>query len=520
MGQTPAESQTATIAFLMSPETYGRGVKSVVRIDTHCAAVFLAGERAYKLKRAIKLPYLDYSTIALRRHYCEREVEINRHISPFLYLGVVPVTRDAATGAMTIDGDGDVVDWLVLMKRFDNDLLFDRMATAGRLTPPLMAAVAAKISQFHAKATVAPAARWVASFEKVIDDLNATLCGAEAVNTGLDFRMCVAMLHDTLGASAELMNERQRAGYVRQCHGDLHLNNIVLADNQPVLFDAIEFDEQLTTIDVLYDLAFLIMDLWHRDMQREANIVFNSYFLRDVPPEEWAGLSLLPLFLSVRASVRAMVGVHGLPYTTSPDARKAAVDGLRAYAKLAAELLTRPRPQLVVVGGLSGTGKTTLARAIAPCVGAVPGAIHLRSDIERKLMHGVDPLHHLPSEVYTPESRDEVYARVISRAEHVLRAGQSVVLDAVFFNAVWRKQAQDLADRTGAAFTGLWLEAEPVQMMARVAHRTGDASDADPQVVAEQILTATTPANWRKIGTRGTLKQTINAAMAALADCP
>jgi predicted kinase len=183
---------------------------------------------------------------------------------------------------------------------------------------------------------------------------------------------------------------------------------------------------------------------------------------------------------------------------------------------LAADALSPSKPRLVAVGGFSGSGKTTLARAIVPEVGSIPGAIHIRSDVERKLYHGVDLLHHLPPEYYTPESREVVYQHIIGRAEAVLSAGHSVILDAVFYCADWRERVQQMAERAGASFCGLWLEADPVQMMARVTLRVGDASDANPQVVAEQLQNPSIPDDWHKINTRGSMEATVKAATAIL----
>jgi aminoglycoside phosphotransferase family enzyme/predicted kinase len=508
--------QAEVIAFLMSPDSYPDGVEQVARIDTHCAIVFLAGNRAYKLKRAVKLPYLDFSTLERRRRFCERELEINRLTAPDLYLGVCPVVRDAA-GGLGIGGEGEAVDWLLVMKRFDDDALLDHLATTHGLNAPLMERLARAIWRFHEKAPVVRDAHWLASLDRIIGDLGSTLCNPDTAATVLDFQPTLDAIGARLTADTALLGARQQAGFVRRCHGDLHLNNIVLIDGQPTLFDAIEFDEELATIDVLYDLAFLIMDLWHRDMPGQANAVLNAYFQREVQPGEWNGLALLPLFLALRAGIRAMVSMHKLLLRCGNDTeRQAAIGGVHSYARLAGEVLEPQKPQLIVIGGLSGTGKTTLAQAIAAHIGTPPGAIHLRSDVERKLMYGVEMTHRLPPETYTPEARDAVYQRVLARAECVLRAGHPVVVDAVFLDAQSREEVRALAARTGAAFRAFWLEAETLQMMARVSHRRDDASDADPPVVVQQLITATRPDDWRRVSTRGDVQGAAEKVLAAL----
>lgn len=515
-GQSPMSDQAEVVAFLMSRDSYPDANGDVVRIDTHCASVFLAGGHAYKLKRAVKLPYLDFSTVERRRHFCERELEINRHAAPQIYERVVPVVRGQG-GRLSLGGAGDVVDWLLVMKRFDNNALLDRLAGVGALNAVMMARLAGVIWRFHERGAVVRSAHWIESLGRVAGDIGNTLCNPEITALGLDFRRTLDAIRASLQANTPHLAARQEAGFVRRCHGDLHLNNIVLIGSEPVLFDAIEFDEELATIDVLYDLAFLIMDLWHRGLAAEANTILNVYFQRDVPPEEWRGLTLMPLFLALRAAIRAMVSVHKLRLG-GKDAASAAISGdIRSYGNLAGDVLKARTPQLVAVGGLSGTGKTTLAQAIAPFIGTAPGAIHLRTDVERKLMHGVELAHRLPPDVYTPESRDQVYQRVLARAECVLKAGCPVVVDAVFQDAASRAAVRELAARTGATFRAFWLEAETLQMMARVSHRRGDASDADPHVVAGQLRTKADPEDWQRISTRGQLSRAADEVMTVLA---
>lgn len=510
--------QSEVIAFLMAPGSYPGDIGEVIRIDTHAASVFLAGEHAYKLKRAVKLPYLDFSTPDKRRHFCQLELNINRLTAPQLYLRVVPVVRDVS-GNLHIgnDDETEAVDWLLVMKRFDNTMLFDQLAISGGLSSQVMTNLAQTISRFHAKSPPFLNSNWCASLKHIVGDIGNTLCNPDAKAIGLDFQRTHEMLRIELTKQMDLLTARQAEGYVRRCHGDLHLNNIVLLDNEPTLFDALEFDEEIATIDVLYDLAFLIMDLWHRGMRLEANTVLNAYFQRDIPADEWKGLRLLPLFLSLRASIRAMVGMHKLLLDTKDTERKAAQINIHSYARLAGEVFATSSPQLIAIGGFSGTGKTSLARMVAPYVGALPGAIHLRTDVERKLLHGVELQHRLPPEVYTPESRDIVYERTLARTKCVLQTGHSVIVDAVFPETYWSKAVQQLATSLGVCFRGIWLDAEPIQMMARVTHRTSDASDADPDIVAAQIHAASpAPLSWSRISTRGTLTESAEKLLAHL----
>ncbi|MBI4724897.1 MAG: AAA family ATPase, partial [Rhodomicrobium sp.] len=297
--------------------------------------------------------------------------------------------------------------------------------------------------------------------------------------------------------------EREREGFVRRCHGDLHLRNIVLWEGRPRLFDAIEFDEQLATIDVLYDLAFLMMDLWYRGLNHQANVILNHYFQR-AAISELMGLALLPLFLSVRAAIRAMTGLHALA-VRGDAGQEAHVKEILSYAKLAEALLAPPRASLIAVGGISGTGKTSVGREVAPFIGAAPGALHIRTDVERKVMQGVALDRPLPRDSYTLNMRDEVYRRVFKKAEVALNGGHSVLVDAVFPEESQRTLLCELAQRTGAAFWGFWLEADASTIRERIATRSGDASDADISIAEMQLETVNPPHDWIRIGASGTV---------------
>jgi uncharacterized protein len=507
--------QTEVVAFLMRPESYDGTASRVERIDTHGAMIFLAGERAYKLKRAVKLPYLDFSTLDKRRAVCERELELNRRTAKSLYLDVLCIRR-GPDGRLHFGADGEPVDWVVVMKRFPQEAVLDRMSAAGRLGPALMMPLAHVVRRFHADAARKPDADWLATLSQIIGTLEETFSGEDAAPLGLDAGSYLAALRQELEARAPLLSERQQQGYVRCCHGDLHLKNIVLLDGKPVLFDAIEFDEDLSNMDVLYDLGFLLMDLWHRGAKPEANAVLSAYFEGDAGAGEMAGLRLLPLFLSLRAAIRGMVGVHML--SVVPQEKRAETEqSVRDYAALARDLLEPQPAVLLCVGGLSGTGKTTVARALAPSTGPAPGAIHLRSDVQRKLMFGVAPASPLPPEAYSGEASGRVYRRLLEKAAPILQAGHAVILDAGFREPEQRKAAEQLARATGVAFHGLWLHANAGEMLARVEQRRGDASDAGRDIVLRQLQSRIAPpAGWTVIEAGGRLDQTLARAQAAL----
>jgi len=508
-------SQAAVIEFLSHPRSYPDCAESVSRIETHAAIVFLTGGHAYKLKRAVKLPYLDFSTLEKRRAAIERELEINSRATPELYLSVLPVTR-AASG-FEFGGAGEVADWLLVMRRFDQEALLDSIASQGRLERAHVVDLAYTIEHFHRMAPRVMDARFAQNLAGVAASLEGALCGPGAQAEGLRLDHYIGQLRQELDTRLPLIAEREREGFVRRCHGDLHLRNIVLWGGKPRLFDAIEFDEQLATIDVLYDLAFLLMDLWHRGLRQDANLILNHYFQR-AAIVELEGLALLPLFLSLRAAIRTMTGVHALAFRNGAQ-REEALKEIESYAGLASGLLAPRRPCLIAIGGISGTGKTAAAFEVAPLVGTAPGALHIRTDVERKVMQGVDLDQRLPRDAYTAEARDEVYRRVFKKAEVALDAEHSVIVDAVFPEEAARASLCELAHRTNASFWGFWLEASAPVIQERLAARSAsasDASDADASVAEAQLKSVSPPEDWLKIDASGSVSSAAAAIMKTL----
>lgn len=311
-----------------------------------------------------------------------------------------------------------------------------------------------------------------------------------------------------LETARDVLDSRACAGFVRRCHGDLHMGNIVVIGEKPVLFDALEFDERLATIDTLYDLAFLVMDLDHCGQRSAANLLLNRYLIENGDEADIQGLKAMPLFLALRASIRAM--------TELQRGGAASTDRSRSYLEAAAGYASPIPPRLVAVGGFSGSGKSTLARALAPLLGAAPGALHLRSDIERKRLLGAPELDRLPAESYTPEMSERVYARLIDKAERALRAGHSVVLDAVHGTPGERQAVEALAAALRIPFTGLWLTAAPKTLEDRVTARRGDASDADAIVVGAQLRRGAGSITWQHLDAGASRARTLDLAVAAL----
>ena len=488
------QDQTAVIDFLASPSTHG-GV-SVERIETHTAIVFLAGTRAYKLKRAVLFDYLDFSTPERRRVLCDAEVRLNRRTAPALYRGILAVTRERDRG-LALGGSGTPVDWVVEMTRFDQEALFDRLAAAGQLDHKLMPPLAAAIAEFHMVAERRADHGGKTGMAWVIKGNAAGF--AEYGAAYLEPAACVRVT-DAAGAEldrrGDLLDARRNAGSVRQCHGDLHLRNIVLLDGRPTLFDGVEFNDEISCTDVLYDLAFLLMDLWRRRLPRHANAVWHRYLAET---GELDGVALLPLFLSCRAAIRAKTSATAAQLQNEAPRRGELQELARDYLAMAESLLHPPGPCLIAIGGGSGSGKSTLALGLAPSVGAVPGAVVLRSDEIRKQLCGVSLFERLGPEGYSAQVSDRVYAAVAERARLTVSGGHSAIVDAVYLRPTDRQAIEQVAADASVPFVGLWLEAPESTLIERAEQRRNDPSDADASVVRMQRAPPNGMVGWHRL---------------------
>ena len=504
-----ARNHAEVIAFLRNPASYPGVARSVEVIETHAAMVFLTGHEAYKIKKAVTFPYLDFDSPDKRRAACEYELKINQPHAPMIYLDVVKITREAG-GQLAINGPGEPVEWVLHMRRFpDSSLLADAVRT-GAVETGLLDRLADEIGRYHAAAPVVQDHNAADRMSAIVDEL----CAGFLPST--EVAHFESSANAALRNCRELLNERAVHGHVRRCHGDLHLSNIVVLNDQPVLFDAIEFNDDIARVDVLYDLAFLLMDLGHLNECGHANRILNRYLSRSGNDEQLAGLRAMPLFMSCRAGVRAMVAATRMHQSLETDQSSAIAVEAGSYFLEAVNFLEPQPPKLVAIGGLSGTGKTTVARAFAPRIARCPGALHLRTDVERKRMFGVGETTRLPEGAYTRKISDAIYAKVFEKATTALRAGHSVIVDAVYLDQAERSVIEQVAVNTGASFTGLWLKADEEFLVRRVSERHGDASDATADVVRYQLKRPTGPINWRIINAEGVLEKTIERSYNAL----
>lgn len=515
-----AEDQSETVEFLSDPATYGLRSGKVDIIETHGAFVFLAGERAYKLKRAVKFEYMDFSTVDRRHAVCEAEILVNRRTAPEVYLGVMAIVR-TAPGNLELNAsdtnleNSEIVDWVIEMVRFEDDSLFDRMAEQGRLTADVMTALADQIVQFHGDAEVRPDMGGDAAHRTIIDTNHRQFL--RFLGTVFDKNLAESVTKTTrevLERCGGEIERRREAGLVRHCHGDMHLRNIFMFKGVPTLFDAIEFDEKIACVDVLYDLAFLLMDLTERGLTDIANQLFNRYLSHVVIPDLWRldGLKCLPLFLSCRAGVRAHVNASTAAAQTDDSARQEYIRKARKYLAAAARYLEPSPPRVIAVGGFSGVGKSSLAGWLSPKLGRAPGALWVRSDVIRKRFLGKDPLENLGPEAYLSEVNELVYRTMLEMMERALQAGQSVVIDAVFAREDERLQVASGSRSAGAEFQGLWLEAPREELAHRISSRCNDASDATVDVLEHQLKYDLGKLDWSAVDASGSVEKTRHTA--------
>jgi uncharacterized protein len=499
----PDRSQEVVFRFLADPKTHGLS-EPVKRVDTANAAVFLAGADVYKAKRAVKFPFMDLSTLDKRREACEAEIAVNRASAPQIYLSTLPITRRGQSFAL--GGDGEIVEWAVHMRRFDENATFDHVANREGVSDAIVDKLALVIRRMHARAPLRDAARAAhaletyteqnrAAFAERPDLFDPTTAGKLTDDSRLEFAKV-----------RPLLLKRGEGGFVRRCHGDLHLRNIVLLDGEATLFDAVEFSDEIATGDVLYDLAFLLMDLEERGLRAAANRLFNRY-LAPEPSEALTGLAALPLFLSLRAAIRAKVEAANAERLDG-DKRKEARALAHRYFDCAVYFLVAAPPRLVAVGGLSGVGKSALTGVLAPEIGRAPGALWLRSDVERKAMFGVDETVHLPASAYASDVTRDIYERLIVKTRTALRAGQSVLVDATFAAAAERSAVAAVATEADVAFVGLFLDAPLATRLERIGSRRADASDADADVARRQTAERLDEDGWAAIAASGSLSDT------------
>lgn len=484
------ERTRALVAALRSPSCFAHPVGDVMVMQTHISYVILAGDFAYKIKKPVRLAFLDFAELEARHFYCDEELRLNRRTARDLYLDVVPIT--GTVEAPVVGGAGPAIEFAVRMRRFAQDDLLDHLARAGRLQPEMVDALGTAVARFHAAAISARPETEFGSPALVLAQALDNLAALERIERYDGVRHAAGELVTWTrlqhAALAPAFAERSRDGFVRECHGDLHLGNVVIRDGVPVPFDCIEFDARLRCIDVMSDVAFAMMDLTYLGHPRFAARFLNAYLERT---GDYGGLRVLRFYAVYRAAVRAKIaGIRAHQVDLEDRERPGAVAAIHRHLDLARHLAHRKGAALILMHGLSGSGKTTVAAELLEFL----GAIRLRSDVERRRLHGLEPLARSASPVgggiYGSGDMEGTYGRLALLAREALDDGYPVIVDATFLKRAQRDAFRALAGSVGVPFTILACEAPEAQLRERLALRNRartDPSEADAAVLALQM---------------------------------
>jgi hypothetical protein len=465
-------------------------------VETHISYVLLGSEYAYKVKKAVNLEFLDFTTLEKRRFYCHEELTLNRRLAPSIYLDVVPIT--GGNDAPILEGEGTPLEYAVKMRRFDQDGLLSRVIARDELTSERVDEIAAEVASFHTRTTRAGTAVPYGAPEHVIGPARQNFSQMLEVVRDPDDRVILEQLRAWTEAEAvrctPTFEARNRDGYVRECHGDLHLGNIALISGRVTLFDCIEFNPAMRWIDVMSDVAFLVMDLRDRKRPDLAARFLNAYLELT---GDYAGLAVLRFYVTYRSLVRAKIAILRLAQVTGDDRgsdeRRRLVAEYREYLTLAGAAASRPHPVLLITHGVTGSGKTTRAQAVVDSM----GAIRIRSDVERKRLQGLQPLARTSSAtsggLYTSDHDRQTYERLAALAHLVAAAGYTAIVDAAFLQRWQRDLLRDVAVDLNIPFTIADCSAPEPVLRERVMKRIEggrDASEATLDVLEHQLAHA------------------------------
>lgn len=471
---------------LQNPELYDHPVSGFRVIETHISQVILTGDYAYKIKKPMDFGFLNFSTLERRKHFCEEELRLNRRLAEKLYLEVLPIT--GTPESPVLGGNGEAFEYAIRMRQFDQNQLFDRLQENGDLAPELLTSLARQVAAFHQQLPPVAEDKPLGTPEAVFAAMQENFDQIRPLISDTDLLAQLdnlqAWTESTFERHRDLIAKRRANGLVRECHGDLHLANITRFEGQVTVFDCIEFNEPFRWIDVINDLAFLLMDLEFRGENALANLVLNTYLeYRD----DFEALPLLPLYKAYRAMVRAKIALFTMGNPELSDSEKEALmQRYRAYAQLAEDYGSIPNHYLLATTGLSASGKTCVSAAMAGEL----GLIRLRSDVERKRLHGLAPLDSSRSptggNLYTEEANEKTYQRLADLAGQVLAAGFPVIVDAASLKQKERALLASVAEAQGLPFTLIHCEAPEALRREWIRKRQDDASEATEELLDAQ----------------------------------
>jgi uncharacterized protein len=475
---------------MMAPSFYPHSVTGAIElIQTHISYVFLTGEYVYKIKKPVNFGFLDFSTVAQRQHFCHEELRLNQRAAAELYLEVLPIVQ--AGEEFTLNGTGTAVEYTVKMQQFPQSALLSEMFDRGELTEQHMLDLAQEVAKFHGTAAINEHIRSYGTVEKVRqafdENYEQTVGNIGGPQTQQQFDETKAYTDRLFVEQAAVITARIGADKIRECHGDAHLRNIALWQGRLWLFDCIEFNEPFRFVDTMYDVGFICMDLDARQRPDFSNAFLNRYLEQT---GDYEGLQVLPLYLSRQAYVRAKVTAFLLLDPTVPDAAKQeAKTTSAAYYRLAWEYTQAKTGKLIMMSGLSGSGKSTIAATIARS----HNAIHLRSDAIRKHLAGIPVMEKGGDAIYTPEMTRKTYDRLLELSLLLAKQGYTVILDAKYDRQALREPVIAQAQAAGLTLQVLHCDAPIAILQERVARRTGDIADATVTVLAAQSMESFTP---------------------------
>ena len=482
---------SSLVEALLRPEAFPHPADDIELMETHISWVVLAGDHAYKIKKPLVLDFLDFGTLDKRRHFCEEEIRLNRPWAPDIYVDVVAIT--GTPDAPQLDGEGKTLEYAVRMRRFDQDLRLDRQLGAGRLMVGDMKELGQNIAARHAAAQRPDRADRDRLTRQTIHYVWENFDHLGDIIDEEEFTFLHEWMAGELDRHEATLLQRFDDGFVRDCHGDLHLGNLVRLPSGITTFDCIEFNPDLRTTDVFADVGFLVMDLTEKGHPELAAHFLNRYLERS---GDYEGVVLLDLFFVYRCLVRAKVAAIRSRERETAAERSADIREARDYCAMARRQATRGRPVLVIMCGLSGSGKTWLAERLM----ALLPAIRVRSDIERKRLFGFDETAETGSGIgtgiYSPEASAETYERLFTLADSLLTAGHHVVLDAAFLKSRQRVFARSVASSLGVDSVLVYAEAPVDVLRLRIeerARRKDEASEADLEVLEHQLAAAELP---------------------------
>lgn len=469
------------IAALQNPALFPHAVDRFELIETHISWVLLTGPFVYKFKKPVNFGFLDFTTLAAREHFCQEELRLNQRLTNDLYLEVIPVT--GSVESPRLGGEGEVIEYALKMRQFPQSGLLSTLQANGELMPTHIDQMAAQIGRFHNQAPVVGDDNELGSPDSVMAPV---LQNFEQIRPLISEKSDLLQL-DALQAWAEssfqrlkpLLARRKTEGFIRECHGDIHLGNITLIDNQVVIFDCIEFNEPFRKTDVYADIGFLAMDLEDRGLKSLSRRLITQYLELT---GDYQGLELLNFYKAYRALVRAKIALFSLPADADPVQRGATLRQYRNYANLAESYSAIPSPFLVITHGVSAVGKSHVAMRLVEALGAV----RLRSDVERKRLFSEQTAD---NGLYATESSQATYTRLHELAASALRAGFPVVIDATYLKRDQRDGAAKVAETTGVPFLILDCNAPQAVIAGWLAQRqteNNDPSDATLAVIEAQ----------------------------------